>query len=118
MGNALFASFAGDKETVFADQELVLGAGHYRFAGRAFAEDAVDKGTFRWSLICMTKGHQAELAKAPITTIPGTLISYAVEFDVPADCDQQVLALVGAGVGETFDTPGLYVDRLQLKRLR
>lgn len=118
MGSALFASFAGDKETVFADQELVLGPGHYRLAGRAFAEDAIDKGTFRWSVICMTKGHQAELGQAPITTIPGKLISYAIEFDVPADCDQQGLALIGAGVGETFDTPGLYVDRLQLKRLR
>ncbi|THD37170.1 MAG: hypothetical protein E7773_03795 [Sphingomonas sp.] len=118
MGSALFASFAGDKETVFANQELVLYPGHYRLSGRAFADDAIDKGTFRWSVICMTKEHQAQLGQAPITTIPGKLVSYAIEFDVPADCDQQGIALVGAAVGDSFDTPGLYVDGLQLKRLR
>jgi len=118
MGSALYASFPGDQETVFANQELVLAPGHYRFAGRAFAEDAVDKGMFRWSMTCMTKGHEAELGKAPIVTIPGALISYAIEFDVPAGCDQQGLALIGTGEQDTFDTPGIYVDRLQLKRLR
>jgi hypothetical protein len=118
MGPALFASFAGDKETVFADQEMVLAPGHYRLTGRAFAEDAVDKGTFRWSVICMTKGHEADLGQARIATIPGALVAYAVEFDIPAECDQQDLALIGSGTSETFDTPSIYVDRLQLARLR
>jgi hypothetical protein len=117
MGSTLFASFAGDTETVFANQELVLQPGHYRFVGRAYAEDAINKGMFRWSVICMTQGHQAELAQAPIVTVPGRLIAYATEFDVPAGCDQQQLALIGAAVGDAFDTPGVYVDRLQLTRL-
>lgn len=118
MGSALFASYSGDKETVFADQELVLAPGHYRLAGRAFTEDAVDQGTFRWSVICMTKGRQAELGQLRMTTKPGTLVAYGLQFDVPADCDQQVLALVGSATGDAFDKPGIYVDRLQLTRLR
>ena len=105
MGSALFASYPGDKETVFADQELVLPPGHYRLTGRAFAEDAIDKGTFRWSVICMTKGHEAELGQVRLATTPGALVAYGLQFDVPADCDQQGLALIGSGVGDTFDTP-------------
>lgn len=118
MGSALYAAFAGEKDTVFADQVLVLAPGHYRLTGRAFAEDAVDKGTFRWSVLCMTKDHVAELGQVRITTKPGALVAYGLQFDVPAGCDQQGLALIGSSTGGTFDTPAIYVDRLQLVRLR
>lgn len=118
MGSSLFVSFPGDAETVFADQELVLPPGHYRLTGRAYAEDAVDKTVFRWTTVCMTAGRQAALGQMPIETTPGQLTTYALEFDVPAGCDQQQLALIGASVGDTFDTPSIYVDGLELRRLR
>ena len=118
MGSALYASFAGDKETVFADQQLVLDAGRYRLSGRAFAEDAIAKGTFRWSVTCRTPGRQADLGQAPIVTSPAKLVSYGMEFDVPAGCDQQYLTLIGSAGSDSFDTPAVYVDRLQLVRLR
>jgi hypothetical protein len=118
MGNSLFVSFSGDKETVFADQELVLAPGHYRLSGRAYAEDAVDKTVFRWALVCMTPGHQAALGQVPIAPAPGRLTTYAMEFDVPTGCDQQQLALIGESIGDTFDTPAVYVDGLELRRIR
>jgi hypothetical protein len=118
MGSALYVSYSGERETVFANQELVLPAGHYRFAGRAYAEDAIDAGTFRWSLVCMTKGATGVLGTAPVNPQPGHLGSYAVEFDVPASCDQEQLALTGAARDTTFDTLALYLDGLSISRLR
>jgi hypothetical protein len=118
MGSALYVSYSGERETVFANQELVLPAGHYRFTGRAYADDAIDAGVFRWSIICMTKGAAGVLGTAPINPLPGKLGRYSVEFDVPAKCDQQQLALTGTARDTTFDTLALYVDGLDLTRLR
>lgn len=117
MGSALFVSFGGDAETVFANQELVLAPGRYRLTGRAFTEDALDKAVFRWALTCSTKGHEAALGEVPIVTTPGRLASYRLDFVVPAGCDQQQVALIGAAVGETFDTLAVNVDGLQLTPL-
>ncbi|WP_157093964.1 hypothetical protein [Sphingomonas mali] len=118
MGSALYVSYSGERDTVFANQELVLPAGHYRFAGRVFAEDAIDAGVFRWSILCMTKGATGVLGTAPLNPLPGQLGHYAIEFDVPAKCDQQQLALMGAARDATFDTLALYVDGLAIARLR
>ena len=118
MGSALYVSYSGEHDTGFANQELVLPAGHYRFVGRAYAEDAIDAGIFRWSIVCMTKGAAAVLGTTPINPQPGQLSSYAVEFDVPAKCDQQQLTLTGSARDTTFDTLSLYVDGLAITRLR
>lgn len=118
MGSALYVSYSGERETVFANQELVLPAGHYRFAGRAYAEDAIDAGAFRWSIVCMTKGATGVLGTAPVSPQPGQLGRYAVEFDVPANCDQEQLALTGTARDTTFDTLSLYVDGLNIARVR
>jgi len=117
MGSALYVSYSGERETVFANQELVLPAGRYRFAGRVYAEDAIDGGVFRWSIVCMTKGATGVLATAPVNPVPGQLGRYAVEFDVPPRCDQQQLALTGTARDTTFDTLALYVDGLDITRL-
>ena len=118
MGSALYVSYSGERDTVFANQQLVLPAGHYRFAGRVYAEDAIDAGVFRWSIVCMTKDATGVLGTAPVNPQPGQLGRYAVEFDVPAKCDQQQLALTGIARDTTFDTLALYVDGLDIKRLR
>ena len=118
MGSALYVSYSGERETVFANQELVLPAGRYRFVGRAYAEDAIDAGVFRWSIVCMTKGATGVLATAPVNPVPGQLGRYAVEFDVPSKCDQQQLALTGTARDTTFDTLALYIDGLDITRLR
>ena len=118
MGSALYVSYSGELETIFANQQLVLPPGHYRFAGRVYAEDAIDAGVFRWSIVCMTKGATGVLGTAPVNPQPGQLGRYAVEFDVPAKCDQQQLALTGTARDTTFDTLALYVDGLDITRLR
>lgn len=118
MGSALYVSYSGERDTVFANQQLVLPAGHYRFAGRVYAEDAIDAGVFRWSIVCVTKGATGVLATAPVNPQPGQLGRYAVEFDVPAKCDQQQLALTGTARDTTFDTLAIYVDGLDITRLR
>jgi hypothetical protein len=118
MGSALYVSYSGERETVFANQELVLPPGHFRFAGRVYAEDAIDAGVFRWSIVCMTKGATGVLGTAPVNPSPGQLSRYAVEFDVPRGCDQQQLALTGTARDTTFDTLALYVDGLDITRLR
>lgn len=118
MGTALYVSYSGERETVFANQELVLPAGHYRFTGRVYAEDAIDAGVFSWSIVCMTKGATGVLGTAPVNPLPGQLGHYAVEFDVPAKCDQEQLALTGAARDTTFDTLALYVDDLDLAKVR
>ena len=118
MGSALYVSYSGERETVFANQQLVLPAGHYRFAGRVYAEDAIDAGVFRWSIVCLSKGATGVLGTAPVNPQPGQLGRYAVEFDVPAKCDQQQLALTGTARDTTFDTLALYVDGLDITRLR
>lgn len=118
MGSALYVSYSGERETVFANQELVLPPGHFRFSGRVYAEDAIDAGVFRWSIVCMTKGATGVLGAAPVNPSPGQLSRYAVEFDVPRGCDQQQLALTGTARDTTFDTLALYVDGLEITRLR
>jgi len=118
MGSALYISYAGERETIFANQELVLPPGRYRFTGRAFAEDAIDAGTFRWSIVCMTKGAAGVLDTIPVNPVPGQLGHYAGEFEVPTNCDQQQLALSGTARDTTFDTLALYVDGLDITRLR
>lgn len=118
MGSALFVSYSGERETIFANQELVLPPGHYRFSGRAFADDAIEAGTFHWSIVCMTKGATGVLGTVPVNPLPGQLGRYAVEFDVPANCDQQQLALSGIARDTTFDTLALYVDGLDIAKLR
>jgi len=118
MGSALYVSYSGERDTVFANQQLVLPAGHYRFAGRVYAEDAIDAGVFRWSIVCMTKDATGVLGTAPVNPQPGQLGHYAVEFDVPAKCDQQQLTLTGTARDTTFDTLALYVDGLDITRLR
>lgn len=118
MGTALYVSYSGERETIFANQQLVLPPGRYRFSGRAFADDAIDAGTFRWSIVCMTKGATGVLGTAPVNPQPGQLGRYAVEFDVPANCDQEQLALIGTARDTTFDTLSLYVDGLDIARVR
>jgi len=118
MGSALYVSYSGERETVFANQELVLPPGHFRFSGRVYAEDAIDAGVFRWSIVCMTKGATGVLGTALVNPSPGQLSRYAVEFDVPRGCDQQQLALTGTARDTTFDTLALYVDGLEITRLR
>jgi hypothetical protein len=118
MGSALYVSYSGERDTVFANQQLVLPAGHYRFAGRVYAEDAIDAGVFRWSIVCMTKDATGVLGTAPVNPQPGQLGHYVVEFDVPAKCDQQQLTLTGTARDTTFDTLALYVDGLDITRLR
>lgn len=118
MGSALYVSYSGEHETVFASQELVLPPGHYRFSGRAYAQDAIDPGTFRWSIICMTKGADGMLGVVPVDPQSGRLSRYADEFEVPARCDQQQLALSGVARDTTFDTLALYVDDLDMIRLQ
>jgi len=117
MGSALYVSYSGERETVFANQELVLPAGHYRFAGRVYAEDAIEPGVFRWSIICMTKGAAGVLVTAAVNPQPSQLGRYSVEFDIPAKCDQQQLALIGAARDTTFDILALYIDDLDVTRL-
>lgn len=116
MGHALYVSYTGERETYFASQQLVLAPGHYRFAGRVYAEDAIDSGVFSWVIVCMTKGAQGELGRAAVNPQPGKLGGYAVEFDVPATCDQQQLALVGSMREASFDTIVAYLDGLTLTR--
>ncbi|HWU73541.1 MAG TPA: hypothetical protein VN137_08640 [Sphingomonas sp.] len=118
MGSALYVSYSGERETVFANQELVLPAGHYRFTGRVYAEDAIDAGVFRWSIVCMTKGATGVLGTAPVNPMPGQLSRYSVDFDVPRGCDQQQLALMGTARDTTFDTLAIYVDGLDITRSR
>ncbi len=117
MGSALYVSYSGERETIFANQELVLAPGRYRFSGRAYAEDAIDAGIIHWSIVCMTKGASGLLGTVPVNPQPGQLGSYSVEFDVPARCDQQQIALSGAARDTTFDTISLYVDGLDIRRL-
>lgn len=118
MGSALFVSYAGDRQTIFATQELVLPPGRYRFSGRAYAEDAIDAGTFQWAIVCVTKGAASMLGSAPVNPQPGQLTRYSTEFSVPANCDQQQIALSGAARDTTFDTFSLYLDGLELKPIR
>jgi len=118
MGSALYVSYSGERETVFANQELVLPAGHYRFTGRVYAEDAIDAGTFRWTIVCMSKGATGTLATAPINPLAGQLGRYAVEFTAPSTCDQQQLVLTGAARDTAFDMLAIYVDGLEITRLR
>jgi len=117
IGSSLYVSYSGERETVFADQELVLPTGHYRFTGRAYAEDAIEPGVFTWSIICMTKGAAAVLGTTSVNPQPGQLGSYGFEFDVPAKCDQQQIALTGSARDTTFDTLALYADNLAIARL-
>jgi hypothetical protein len=66
----------------------------------------------------MTKGATGVLGTAPINPVPGQLGRYAVEFTVPSACDQQQLTLTGTARDTTFDTLALYVDGLDITRLR
>ena len=118
LGRALYVSYAGERQTVFANQQLVLAPGRYRLTGRAYADDAIDKGLFGWSVTCMTKGSESVLGSVPVNPVPGHPIRYAGEFEVPASCDQEQLELNGAPRDASFDTVAMYVDSIAVERLR
>lgn len=118
MGSALYASFAGNQDTLFANQALVLDPGRYRLTWRAFADTATDERTFRWEIACLSKGHHNIIGQVPIATSADTLKSGAAQFDVPIDCDEQQLALLGANVGGGFQPPSVHLDRVTLVKVR
>ena len=118
MGSALFVSYTGERETAFASQQLVLAPGRYRFSGRVYAEDAVDPGIFSWTVACVTNGAQAQLGRVAVDPQPGKLVRYTVDFDVPANCTQQQVTLLGTTREASFDTIAAYVDGLTLESLR
>lgn len=118
MGNALYAAYSGETETVFATQQLVLAAGRYRFGGRGYSESALDAGTFAWVLVCRTPGREAPLARIALNLTPNKLTGYATDFVVPDGCESQEISLIGASTGAAYDSPAIHVDGLRIDPLR
>lgn len=114
-GNALYISYPGDQQATFAEQQLVLPAGRYRFAGRSTTDTDLTAGQVYWSLRCGRGGEEREIAKQPLSPAVDRPHRFALAFDVPAGCVGPKLSLIGAK-SDTLESANLWVDALTLAR--
>ncbi|WP_422056501.1 hypothetical protein [Sphingomonas sp.] len=115
-GSALYVSYPGDRQVTFAEQQLVLGAGRYRLAGRTTTDADLPAGQVYWSLRCGSGAKESEIAKQPLS--PGIDLPdrFTLTFDVPPGCIGPRLSLIG-GKSETIESANLWVDALTLTRV-
>lgn len=96
-GRGLFAQFPVGRIAPLGEMLVMLKPGHYRFSGRAKADQLPAGGLFRWSITCPN-------IPAPLTTSELTAITgwrkFSADFDIPqANCEAQWLRLGGTGGG-------------------
>ncbi len=115
-GRALYISYPGDQQATFAEQQLVLPAGRYRFAGRATTDAEVAAGQIHWSLRCGRGNAEREIAKQPLSPGIDRPHRFALGFDVPAGCVGPKLSLIGAR-SDTLESANLWVDALTMTRI-
>jgi hypothetical protein len=115
-GRALFASFEGRARTYFAGQHLLLAPGRYRLSGAALGQDEVSRGQFSWLVRCEGPNDRVSEAEFPIAQNADDWASFAYAIDIPADCTDQQLYLIGA-VGEGGKVASIWIDSVRLTRL-
>ena len=89
----LNVSYLGGNAATLADQTLLLSPGHYRLSVVASGSDENDQ--LSWTVACQGG---SPLQTLKITGLKGGRQRYTTQFDVPADCGAQTLALVGSPV--------------------
>lgn len=114
-GSALYISYAGDRQVTFAEQQLVLGAGRYRLAGRTTTDAELAAGQVYWSLRCGRGNAESEIAKQPLSPGIDRPHRFTLTFDVPSGCIGPKLSLIG-GKSEILESANLWVDALTLTR--
>lgn len=112
-GRSLYISYPGDQQVTFAEQQLVLPAGRYRFAGRATTDAEVAAGQVHWTLRCGRGNQEREIAKQPLSPGVDRPHRFALAFDVPAGCVGPKLSLIGAK-SDTLESANLWVDALTI----
>ena len=112
-GSALYISYPGDQQATFAEQQLVLAAGRYRFAGRATTDAEVAAGQVHWSLRCGRGAQEREIARQPLSPGVDRPHRFALSFDVPAGCVGPKLSLIGLK-SDTLESANLWVDALRI----
>lgn len=116
-GSALYISYPGDQQVTFAEQQLVLAPGRYRFAGRAATDAELSSGQIHWTLRCGLGNAEREIAKQPLSPAVDQPQRFALGFDVPAGCVGPKLSLVG-GKSDTLQSANLWIDALTLDRVQ
>jgi len=114
-GSALYISYPGDQQVTFAEQQLVLPAGRYRFAGRATTDAELTAGQIHWSLRCGRGSEEREIAKQPLSPGVDRPHRFTLAFDVPAGCVGPKLSLIGFR-SDTLESANLWVDALTVTR--
>lgn len=115
MGNALFVSFHGTRDTQFATQRLVLAPGTYELRARTLGDEQNASEFFKWSVRCLTVGREAVLAEGGLNTQVAQFLPHQLRFVVPVGCDQQVLSIDGVGGDPSTDRVAMYIDSLTLR---
>lgn len=112
-GRALYISYPGDRQVTFAEQQLVLSTGRYRFAGRATTDAEVAAGQVHWSLRCGRGEQEREIARQPLSPGVDRPQRFALAFEVPAGCIGPKLSLIGLK-SDTMESANLWIDALTI----
>ena len=89
-----FSAFEGPG--VHLSQRLLLQPGRFRLTGQVRLDDLESKGGVRWQLLCPDRRPALLAATEPFMG-SADWTAFAVELEVPADCESQILRLVTAG---------------------
>ena len=116
-GSALYISYPGDQQVTFAEQQLVLAPGRYRFAGRATTDAELNAGQIHWTLRCGLGNAEREIAKQPLSPAADQPQRFALSLDVPAGCVGPKLSLIGAK-SDTLQSANVWIDALTLESVR
>ena len=92
-GRGLSVQYAGDRQSGFAEQLLLLPPGNYSVSFKAEGEDADRGPRLIWSLSC--HGNGARLVSVPIDASPVIAHFNEAEFTVPERCPAQWIRLIG-----------------------
>jgi len=114
MGNALYLSFRGTRDTTFATQRLVLAPGNYVLRGRTLGDDQNADNFFKWTVRCLTPGREAILAEGGLNAQVAQFVGHELRFTIPGGCDQQLLEIDGVGGDPGSDHVAMYIDSLTL----
>lgn len=112
-GKALFASYNGRENSLFASQFVLLPAGRYRMAGQMLGEEGVRPDEYRWQIYCGARGDNEPIAVRTLRPSTEAWSAFSFEFEVPQNCPGQLIALLAHRSGPPRAST-LWVDSLSV----
>ena len=117
---ALHLAFRGfDRDFRHVHQDLFLEPGTYRLTGMARPNGLKTSGGLKWAVECESRGRTTRIAETERFLGSSPWQPFDLRFEIPGDCGQPVLRLVGAVrvSGDRRIDGSLWFDTLRIQRL-